>query len=82
MAVARSPVYAEVYQFLISSPTPEDIINFHASDAIQSRVRELLEANRASGLTLEQQTELDEFERVNHFVNMLKAYARQQLADE
>ena len=82
MTVSQSPVYAEVYEFLVSSPTPEAIIAFRASDATQERVRELLEANRENRLTPDEQTELDEFERVNHFVSMLKIYARQKLAGE
>lgn len=81
MAVAPSPVFAEVYEFLVSQPTPEAIIAFHASEATQQRVRDLLDANRESGLSPEQAAELDEFERVNHFVAMLKIYARKQLAE-
>ena len=79
MAVAPSPVYAEVYEFLLSSPTPEQIIAFRASAAIQERVRQLLESNRNDTLTADQEVELTEFERVNHFVSMLKIYARQRL---
>lgn len=78
MAVAPSPIYAEVYEFLLSSPTPEKIIGFHASESTQLRVRELLDANKRDATTAEQQLELDEFERVNHFVSMLKIYARQR----
>lgn len=79
MAVAQSPIYDEVYKFLVSSPTPQQIIAFHASDTTQERVRELLAANPENRLSTEEQLELDEFERVNHFVSMLKLYARQQL---
>ena len=79
MAIAPSPIYDEVLEFLVSSPTPEQIIAFHASDATQVRVRELLVANKNSVLTPEQEAELDQFEQVNHLVNMLKIYARQRL---
>ena len=79
MAIAQSPIYAEVYQFLVSTPTPQELIAFHASEAVQTRVRELLEANKGNRLTSDEQAELDEYERVNHFVTILKAYARQQL---
>lgn len=81
MAVAPSPVYAEVYEFLLAAPTPEQVIAFHASPTTQERVRVLLDANREQTLTAEQEAELDEFERVNHFVSMLKIYARQHLND-
>ena len=79
MAVVETPIYAEVYQFLVSSPTPEQIINFHASEVVQTRVHDLLAANRENRLTPDDQAELDEFERVNHFVSMLKIYALQQI---
>jgi hypothetical protein len=79
MAIAPSPIYAEVYEFLLSTPDPEQIIAFHASDSTQERVRNLLDANREGTLTAEGQAELDEFERVNHFVSMLKVYARRRL---
>jgi hypothetical protein len=81
MAVAYSPVYAEVLRFLVSSPTPEAIIAFHASDETQARARQLLDANKENRLTPEEQAELDEFERVNHFVRLLKIYARQKLTE-
>jgi hypothetical protein len=80
MESLQSPIYAEVYRFLISAPSPEAIIGFRASEAIQARVRELLEANREGTLTEEARIELDEFQHINHFVSMLKIYARQQIA--
>jgi len=79
MAVAQSPVYQEVFDFLVSSPTPERILAFRPSESTQERIRALLEANKANRLTAEEQIELDEFEQVEHFVRMLKIYARQSL---
>ena len=72
MAIAQSPVYQEVYRFLVSAPTPEQIIAFRPSESTQERVRQLLAANKTNRLTSEEQVELDEFERVNHFMSMLK----------
>jgi hypothetical protein len=82
MTVTQSSAYAEVYKFLVSSPTPEQIISFHASETTQERVRQLLNQNGEGQLTAEEQAELDEFENVNHMVSMLKIYARQQLAEK
>jgi hypothetical protein len=80
MAVAQSPVYQEVFDFLVSSPTPAQILAFRPSEATQKRVRALLDANKENRLTVEEQIELDEFEQVEHFVRMLKIYARQTLS--
>ncbi|MBZ0304197.1 MAG: hypothetical protein K8J31_30965 [Anaerolineae bacterium] len=79
MAIASSPVYAEVYEFLLSAPTPAQVIAFHASEATQDRVQVLLDANRDRTLTADEEAELDEFQQVNHFVSMLKIYAGQRL---
>ncbi len=79
MAIAPSPTYDEVLEFLVSAPTPEQIIAFHASDLTQAQVRDLLEANQNNVLTPEQAAELDQFEQVNHLVSLLKIYARQRL---
>ena len=80
MAVAQSPVYQEVFTFLVSSPTPEEIIAFRPSETTQERIRTLLASNKDNRLTADEQAELDEFERVEHFVRMLKIHARQTLA--
>jgi hypothetical protein len=79
MAVAQSPIYQEVFVFLVSSPTPQDIIAFRPSEATQERIRELLAANKANRLTADENAELDEYEQVEHFVRMLKIHARQML---
>lgn len=71
--------FEEVYDFLLSTPTPEQIIAFRPSKATQSHIHELLESNREGNLTAEDQAELDEFSRVEHFVRMLKARARMKL---
>jgi len=39
-----------------------------------------LERNRQEMLSSEERAELDEFTRMNHFMNMLKIRARQKLA--
>jgi hypothetical protein len=79
MAVVRASVYDEVLEFLTSAPTPEQIIAFRPSEAIQERVRYLLDMNRNGTLTAEEQVELDEFEQVEHFMRRLKIHARTKL---
>jgi hypothetical protein len=69
----------EVLTFLLSSPTPQQIIGFRASDAAQERLRYLLEANRQGTLTDAERAELDEASQMNHFVMLLKARAYQSI---
>lgn len=79
MAVAEPPVYQEVYYFLASQPTPEQILAFRPGETTQARIRTLLDANKVGRLTQDEQAELDEFEQVEHFVRMLKLHTQQML---
>ncbi|HLV33523.1 MAG TPA: hypothetical protein VKY59_00355 [Spirillospora sp.] len=82
MAVAQpDTLFAEIIDFLASTPTPEGIIAFRPSDHLEQRLRYLLEQNSNGALTAEERRELDEFLRMNHFMNMLKIRARQKLAE-
>jgi hypothetical protein len=72
-------LFDEILDFLASTPTPEQIIAFHPSDALQSRLRDLLERNRNGLLYAEESAELDEFSRMNHLMSMLKIRARKRL---
>jgi hypothetical protein len=80
--VATQPetLFAEIIDFLASTPTPEAILAFKPSDRLEQRLSDLLEQNRQATLTAEERGELDEFLRMNHFMNMLKIRARQKLA--
>lgn len=76
MAIAQLPVYQEVYRFLASQPTHEEILDFRPSEAVATRVQTLLEANKSRGLSEAEQAELDQFGQVEHFVRMLKLSIR------
>ncbi len=82
MAVVESPVYQEVYYFLATSPTPEEILAFHPGEATQKRLRALLQASKEGRLSAAEASELDEFEQVEHFVRMLKLHTRKRLRDQ
>jgi len=80
MATIEHPtLFEEVIDFLASTPTPEQIIAFRPSDPIQQRARDLLDKQRTSTLTANEQRELDELGTLNHFMSMLKIRARQKL---
>ena len=76
MSIAQSPAYEEIYFFLASAPTHEEILTFRPSPAVQERIKQLLETNKVSRLTEQEQAELDEFEQVEHFVRMLKLHTQ------
>ena len=81
-AVQASTLIDEVLDFLISAPTPEQIVAFHASEMAQTRLRYLLDQNRNGELSDEEKVELDEMTRLDHFVTLIKARAMKVLQDK
>ncbi len=74
-------LFEDILDFLASTPTPEQIIAFEPSETLKQRLSYLLDQNRHDVLSADERAELDEFLRMNHFMNMLKLRARQKLAD-
>ena len=77
--IETGTVLDEVLDFLVSTPTLEQIVKFRPSEELQARVRDLLDRNGSSTLTAEELEELEEFSRMNHFVSMLKIRARKTI---
>jgi len=72
-------IQEEVLSFLMSAPTPQQIIDFRASEMAQERLHYLLDANRQGILSPEERDELDEASRWNHLVILMKAKAHKTL---
>jgi hypothetical protein len=70
-----SLAYTEVLDFLLTRPTPHDILVFKVSDAAQARLRLLLDRNREEALSTTEKTELDLYEQLEHLMILLKAKA-------
>lgn len=82
MAVASPDMlFEEISDYFLSHMTPEQIIGFKPSDALDERLHELLDKNGAGTLTREERAELDRFLQVNHLLILLKAKVRLKLAD-
>jgi hypothetical protein len=79
--VPATALFEDILDFLASTPTPEQLIAFEPSEALKQQLAYLLEQNRHDTLSSNERVELDEFLRMNHFMNMLKLRARQKLAD-
>ena len=65
-------VYHYVLNFLISNPTPAQIIDFRPTIEMQTRLRDLLNKSDSGKLNSMEQQELDEYERIEHLIVMLK----------
>ena len=66
-------IYREILDFLASQPTPDEIVAFRPTPAMQQRLATLLERSHAGQLLPAEQAELDEFERIEHVLVLLKA---------
>jgi hypothetical protein len=65
-------VYHYVLNFLISNPTPTQILEFRPNLSMQIRLKDLLNKSNSGQLSLNEQQELNEYERIEHLVVMLK----------
>lgn len=66
-------IYRYILNFLASNPTPQQIVAFGPTPEMQERLRTLQGRSQAGELTTQELTELDELERIEHLVVMLKA---------
>lgn len=71
--------YDEILEFVTSSPTLEQIVDFQHSPETLARVAYLQQADQDGTITLEEINELGEFERARHTITQLKVRARRRL---
>jgi hypothetical protein len=79
--IQTSTIWDEVLDFLVGSPTLEQITEFKASEAVEMRAQYLLEQNRNGVLTPEEKDEIEKMSQLDHFVTMLKARAHKKLTE-
>jgi hypothetical protein len=75
-----TPAYVEIIDFIAAGTTPEAVIDFRPSREAQQRVSELLQREQEQHLSIEEKSELDHFEELEHILRMAKAKARQILS--
>lgn len=71
----------EVLDFLLSQPTPEQIIHLRASEWAQERLRYLLNGSRENTLNDAERAELEAYLQLDNLVARLKIRAHEKLAD-
>ncbi|MCQ3930861.1 MAG: hypothetical protein DPW16_10415 [Chloroflexi bacterium] len=69
----------EIYNFLTTSPTLEEILDYQPPEELTERLHYLLDLNIQGRIAIQQQAELERFRQSNHFMNMLKIHARKKL---
>ncbi|NJN96114.1 MAG: hypothetical protein HC875_19415 [Anaerolineales bacterium] len=70
---------SEIIEFLTTSPSPSEVLDYHVSERAQTRLQRLLAINAAGLASAEEQAELDEIGQIEHIVIMLKAQAQEKI---
>src|SRR5207248_10194011 len=73
-------LYRTILTFLANAPSAEEIAACAPPPEAQQRLQALLDAERAGTLTSIERAELDELERIEHLVILLKSGALPTLA--
>lgn len=71
----------EIFEFLLSQPTPEQIVNRRASDAAQARLDYLFDRHRHNRLTDAERSELEATVQLDEMIANLKARAKLKLLE-
>src|SRR5947209_9857046 len=72
-------VYRYVIDFLASRPTPDQVASFGPTPEMVDRLRTLLERESKSQITPTEKAELDEYEKLEHLMVMIKSGNLQHL---
>jgi hypothetical protein len=71
--------YQEVIEFIASGTTPSNVIAFRPSQASKERVGILIEKKENSGLSEDENSELEHYMQLEHLMRLAKARARHHL---
>ena len=66
-------VYRYILDFVASQPTDEQLVDFGPTPEMIERLQTLLDREAAGELTPEERIELDEYERIEHLIVMIKS---------
>ena len=68
----------EVIEFIAREIAPEVLVNFRPSESTRQRVWDLVHKEKETGLTPDEKSELDDYERVEHLLILARSKARNQ----
>jgi hypothetical protein len=71
--------YEEIIDFIASGSTPAAVATFTPSEASRLRVSELLRREKTSGLSPDENAELNHYQELEHLMRLAKARARTHL---
>ena len=75
-SLQQPPLATEVYRYILdfiaNRPTPEEIAAFGPTPEMIARRRTLVAKERVNEMTTVEKTELDEYDRIEHLMVMIK----------
>jgi hypothetical protein len=72
-------IYKYILDFIVSNPSHEEVMKFKPTVAMQARLKDLLAKSATQQLSIAEEQELDEYERIEHLIVMLKSGSLQHL---
>ena len=67
--------HEEIIDFILAGKTPQEVINFHASEGVKARVTELIRREKNERLSPAETAELDAYMQLEHLIRFAKARA-------
>jgi hypothetical protein len=73
--------YEEIIEFIAAGTTPGHVAAFRPSANTKARVADLIQREKASGISPDEESELQHYLQLEHLMRLAKARARQHLAN-
>ena len=71
--------YEEIVEFIAAGTSPANVAAFRPSEKAKERVADLIDRDKSSGLSPEEQSELAHYLQLEHLMRLAKARAQQHL---
>jgi hypothetical protein len=78
--VSVTRAYEEVVEFIAAGASPDSVAAFRPSEAVKQRATELIQREKANGLTADERSELEHYLQLEHLMRLAKARARRHLS--
>jgi len=75
--VSTTKSYDEIVNFFAAGTTPEAVVAFRPSDEATRRVAELVAKSKDGTISVDEQSELEDYLQLEHILILAKARARQ-----
>jgi hypothetical protein len=71
--------YEEIVEFIASGTTPSNVAAFRPSEEAKERVAELIQLEKRSEISPEEESELNHYLQLEHLMRLAKARAHQHI---